>query len=162
VGEGNNRIFLEALENQLKSLKGRLSRPDASQWRQMGKLARDFTLWLERAKPWIACAAPLIALRVEQIMGELNPEKSSESALRKFVHLLEEAGRHLKNPGLSVQVIDLEKDRISSFLSREEKPRFWPSSPWEGVALPVDLVEIPKVLRPQGDTPIHFRFVIPN
>jgi hypothetical protein len=139
-----------------------LSRPDASQWRQIGKLAQDFTVWLERARPWMNCASPLIALRVEQIVGELNPEKPSLKALRKFSHLLEEAGRHLGNPGLPIQVVDLETDRIDTVLSPEEEPRSWPSSSGEGVVLPDGLVEIPKVLQPQGFPPVHFRFVIPN
>jgi hypothetical protein len=161
--DGKNRVLLEALESQLENLKSRLSRPDASHWRQMGKLAQDFTVWLERAKPWMTCAAPLIALRVEQIVGELDPEKPSLQALRKFSHLLEEAGRHLANPGLPIQVIDLETERISMALSPDkEKPHPWPASSWEGVVLPAGLVEIPEVLRPQGYSPVHFRFVIPN
>jgi hypothetical protein len=162
VGDRKNRVYLEALESQLENLKGRLSRPDASQWRQMGKLAQDFTLWLERAKPWMSCAAPLIALRVEQIVEEWDFNKPSPTALKKFSDLLDEAGRHLKNPNLPIQVVDLETEEISSVLSPEEDRRRWPVSSWDGVHLPADLVEIPEVLRPQGNSLVHFRFVIPN
>ena len=156
-------VHLDALGNQLDNLKSRLKRPHASHWRQMGKLAQDFTIWLERARPWMSCAAPLIALRVEQIVGGLDPQVPSEEGLKKFSDLLEEADRHLKNPGLPIQVVDLETKRLSKVLSLEAEETYpRPVSSWEGVVLPTGLIEIPDVLRPQGYSPVQFRFVIPN
>ncbi len=95
VSEEIKPVSLDALGNKLENLKKRLNLPNASHWRQMGKLAQDFTLWLERARPWMNCAAPLIALRVEQIAGELGPQAPPEVVLKKFSDLLEEATRHL-------------------------------------------------------------------
>ncbi len=158
-----SRLYREVLGNQLELLRGRLARPDAGHWRQMGKLAQDFTVWLERARPWMGCASRLIALRVEQIVGEMIPEHPSEKVLKKFSDLLEEAHRHLSNPGQAIQVIDLERDSASMRLNHESVEDLSCSfAPWEGLSLPSLSVEIPDLLRPDGNPPAPFRYLIPN
>src|SRR5581483_1962397 len=157
-----NPVQLEALENQLEHLKGRLTLPGANQWRQLGKMAQDFTVWLERARPWMACAAPLIILRVEQIMEELIPERSSEKVLKKFSDLLEEAGRHLATPGLPIQVVDLEEE--SSTPEGDLGPQRHISLPssWVKVSFPEGLVAVPAGLHHAVLSPLAFHYVIPN
>jgi len=104
-------VYIEALENQLAFLKTRLKEPHAAEWRQLGKLAQEFTVWLERARPWISCASSLIAIRVEQVLGEVVPGKPCGNCLGKLSNLLEEAGRQLARPGSSLQVLDLQREK---------------------------------------------------
>lgn len=154
--------LLVSLTLQLEEFKDRVQQPGADRWRKMGKLAQDFTVWLERARPWLSCASSLISLRVEQIIGEVEPNRPSGKALQKLSDLLNEAGRHLANPGSPIQVIDLEGD---------EKPYLGDPS-WEGPvaasfaiqgpALPSDMVEIPSSLYPDNNPAIPFRYIIPN
>ena len=150
-------VHLEALTHQLGFLKSRIQEPGAAHWRKMGKLAQDFTVWLERAKPWISTASNLIALRVEQVMGEVEIERPSQNCLEKLSDLLEEAGRQLTQPGLPIQVIDLQK-KEKTVLDSSSESCFIPG----GVALPSTLVEIPELLRPKGNVPVQFLYIIPN
>lgn len=150
-------VHLEALASQLEFLKTRIQDPDAAQWRHMGKLAQDFTVWLEGAKPWMSCASNLIALRVEQVMGDVVPDHPSESCLIKLSDLLEEAGRQLSHPGLPIQVIDLNGEGKGR--PKDEKETFRAAG---GIQLPPTLVEIPEMLRPQGNVPAQFLYIIPN
>lgn len=152
----NKPIHLEALANQLEYLKGRTQEPDAAHWRKMGKLAQDFTVWLERARPWISCASSLIALRVEQVIGEVDPQRPSESSLRKIYDLLEEAGRQLTSPGMPIQVLDLDRE------ARAVEPSAESGEVCSSVDLPSELIAIPEFLRPEGNSPVQFRFIIPN
>jgi len=154
---GKKHIHLEALAGQLEFLKSRIQDRDASQWRQMGKLAQDFTVWLERAKPWMSCASNLIALRVEQVMGDVVPDHPCDSCLVKLSDLMEEAGRQLSHPGLPIQVIDL-KGNGKACPKTDEGP--YPAT--GGVSLPPTLIEIPEILRPQGNVPVQFLYIIPN
>lgn len=161
--KNERQIFREALQSQLERLRSRLEKPDAGQWRQMGKFAEDFTLWLERARPWMPCASQLIALRVEQIVDDLGPQTRSEAAVRKFSDLVDEASRHLQQPGLPIQVLDLEIEKVAGVLSEAaQSPSIWPDMPDCGVGLPEGLFEIPAILQPPNDPPTHFRFLIPN
>jgi hypothetical protein len=161
--KNERQIFREALQSQLGRLRSRLERPDAGQWRQMGKFAEDFTLWLERARPWMPCASQLIALRVEQIVDDLGSQTRSKTAVRKFVDLLTEAGRHLEQPGLPIQVVDLEVEKVAGVLRKSvQLPSIWPDMPDCGIGLPEGLFEIPTILQPPNDPPTHFRFLIPN
>lgn len=155
VKHENQRLDLGALTSQLEFLKSRIRDADAAHWRKMGKLAQDFTVWLERARPWISCASSLIALRVEQVIGEIDPQRPSETSLKKLSDLLEEASRQLAQPGRPIQVLDMEKEGRAS-----NKPDscFVP----EGVSLPVNLVEIPEILRPRGQPAVQFLYIIPN
>lgn len=157
MNQGPKKVLIEALETQLEVLKSRLKRPDAAYWRQMGKLAQDFTVWLERARPFIPCASTLIALRVEQVMGEVDFSRANPKALRKLSDLLNEASRQLSQPGSPIQVIDLEREEITH-IDSEPKSCFTPG----GAVLPSDLIAIPEILRPEGNLPIQFRYLIPN
>ena len=148
-------ILREDLKNQLDSLKGRAWEPDAAHWRKLGKLAQDFTVWLEKAKPWISCASNLIALRVEQVMGEVDPQRVCGKSLQKLADLLDEAGRQLAYPGQPIQVLDLENGREPS--SGPES-----CSAAESILLPSDLVAIPEMLRPEGNPAVQFLYIIPN
>jgi hypothetical protein len=154
--------LLVLLTLQLEEFKDRAHRPGADRWRQMGKLAQDFSVWLERARPWLSCASSLISLRVEQIMVEVEPHGPPGKALQKLSDLLSEAGRHLANPGSPIQVIDLERE--GKDLSVED--------PWEGPAaaafaihgpaLPSEMVTIPSLLYPEKNPAIPFCYIIPN
>ncbi len=152
----NKPIHLEALESQLEFLKGRIQEPNAAHWRKIGKLAQDFTVWLERARPWISCASNLIALRVEQVIGDVDPQQPSETSLKKLSNLLEEAGRQLAKPGLPIQVIDLEKAAEAAESGLQDY------TVRGGIELPSNMVEIPDLLRPEGNPPVHFLYLIPN
>ena len=151
-----NRILQLALESQLDLLKRRLENPDAAQWRQLGKMTQDFDLWLERARPLIPCAARLISLRVNQISGTILPEVPAQRAARQLMDLLEEAGRHLANPGSPIQVIDLGKEE-RDFLIAGQCP-----ADENLVGLPEEMFELPGWLQPQGEAAVPFRFIIPN
>ena len=163
MGNKKEQDRLTSLTLQLEVLKDRIHQPGADQWRKMGKLAQDFTVWLEKARPWLSCASSLISLRIEQIMGDVKPQRPAGKALRKLSDLLNEAARHLANPGAPIQVIDLEREEI-------ETPHG--ETVWEGPvaasfasngpALPSELVEIPSVLFPDENPAIPFRYIIPN
>jgi len=158
-----NRILMASLESQLNLLKRRLETPDASHWRQLGKMTQDFNLWLERARPLIPCAARLISLRVEQISEQLDPETPSEKSVRQLMNLLNEAGRHLTHPQTPIQVIDLERDERSFLLGEGQGQTYPEGASIQGrVGLPLDMVEIPVSFQPQGEFSAPFRFIIPN
>jgi hypothetical protein len=156
VKNHNKSVHLTALVNQLEYLKNRTREPDAAHWRKIGKLAQDFTAWLERARPWISCASSLIALRVEQVIGEVDPRQPSEKNLRKISNLLEEASRQLANPGMPIQVLDLEREGLESLSAAES------GAVSGGIALPSGLIEIPEFLCPEGNAPVQYRFLILN
>jgi len=156
-----NRILLAALESQLELLKRRLAHPDAAQWRQLGKLTRDFDLWLERARPLIPCAARLISLRVGQISDQLFPEAPSDKAARQLRDLLDEAGRHLSDPLSPVQVIDLDRKERAFLLGKELCGAEQVLNQGR-VGLPFDMAEVPPALRPSGDAPLLSHYIIPN
>ncbi|SRR5579871_3872873 len=147
----------QELLSQLEMLKKRSREPGSVYWRKMGKLAQDFTVWLERAKPWMSCASSLIALRVEQVMGDVVPDHSCESSLIKLFDLMEEAGRQLSSPGLPIQVIDLNGEGTAC--TRPDDESLLVAG---GIGLPSSLVEIPEILRPQGNVPAQFLYIIPN
>ena len=115
------RVSVESLESQLGVLKSRLREPDAARWRQIGKFAQEFTVWLERARPWISCASSLIALRVEQVVGEAFPGRACYKCLRKLSSLLDEASRQLARPGSPLQVPGLPKARAVRTGSRTDR-----------------------------------------
>jgi len=161
MGMKKNRILQISLESQLSLLKGRLEHPDASQWRQLGKMTQDFGLWLERARPLIPCAARLISLRVDQICEQLLPERDSEKAVRQLLALLDEAGRHLSDPGSPIQVIDVDREEKAFLLGKDLEYPYHSLS--EGkVGLPFDMFDIPAWLQPDGDPSTPFLFIIPN
>jgi hypothetical protein len=158
-----SKLYRQALESQLDHLRQRLDKPDADQWRKMGKWAQDFDLWLERARPWIPCASRLISLRVEQIVRDYAPGERSDRALRKFSNLLEEAFRQLRQPGGVIQVLDLEPERASENLEKKEETQvLMPYHANSGTQLPFDLIMIPEQFQPEGNPPVHFRYIIPN
>lgn len=154
--------LLVSLTLQLEEFKSRIHQPQADRWRQMGKLAQDFTVWLERARPWLSCASSLISLRVEQIIGEVEPQRPSGKALQKLSDLLTEAGRHLANPGSPIQVIDLEREGKNLPVEDSWEGPVAASFAAQGPALPAELVEIPALLCPDENPLIPFRYLIPN
>lgn len=161
--ESESPFYLAALESQLGHLKDRLERPEGNHWRKMGIWARDFDLWLERARPWIPCASRLISLRVEQIVKGYRPDGRSEEDRSRFRDLLQEAERHLNDPNGAIQVLDLsaspKNNGCPETLEIEGLSTF--SNEYHTL-LPTGLVEIPEDFQPGGNPPIHFRYLIPN
>jgi hypothetical protein len=161
--ESESLFYRAALESQLGHLKDRLERPEGNHWRKMGIWARDFDLWLERAKPWIPCASRLISLRVEQIVKGYRPDGRSEEDRSRFRDLLQEAERHLQDPNGAIQVLDLgTSPKASECPEPVEVGDFRPISDEYNALLPTGLVEIPEDFQPEGNPPIHFRYLIPN
>lgn len=161
--ESESLFYRAALESQLGHLKDRLERPEGNHWRKMGIWARDFDLWLERARPWIPCASRLISLRVEQIVKGYRPDGRSEEDRSRLRDLLQEAERHLNDPSGAIQVLDLGTQRKTAECPQTlEVSGFQPISDEYNALLPTGLVEIPEDFQPEGNQPIHFRYLIPN
>ncbi len=122
MNDSGNFPMREDLRRELARLRIRFSQETGKEWRPVTKLARDFGGWLQVARVFLPCVAPLLNIRLERILGEMKPFQTSETALKQLSILLREAERHLGESHLSpkaFQVLHLESLEELPFPSGE-------------------------------------------